>query len=159
MHVQSVPEILNSFGNCSSCWMVTELEQFQPSTKRKLYNCLWWTKGTHSQSFLFLSQLFQHYCFTSVIWGRKFLCTRSSHRSSRALLFWAGVSENLDIKKASGPDGFCDERKAHTLDHFFHSCFKTTVSALSSEEGSSCALDLATGHQKLYCSEQEFLKT
>ena len=27
------------------------------------------------------------------------------------------------------------------------------------EEGSSCALDLATGHQKLYCSEQEFLKT
>ena len=123
-------EILTSFGNCSSCWMVTELEQFQSSTKRKLYNCLWWTKGTHSQSFL--SQLFQNYCFTSVIWGRKFLCTGSSLRSSIALLFWAGVFENLDIKKASGPDGLynCDEEKAHTLNHFFHSCFKTTVSDL-----------------------------
>jgi len=53
----------------------------------------------------------------------------------------------------------CNEGKAHTLNHFFHSCFKTTVSALSPEEGSSCALDVATGHQKLYCSEQEFLKT
>ena len=70
-----------------------------------LYNCLWWMKGTHSQSFL--SQLFQHHCFTSVIWGRKFLClcTGSSHMSSKALLFWAGVFENLNIKKASGPDG------------------------------------------------------
>ena len=96
-------EILTSFGNCSSCWMVTELQQFQWSTKRKLHNYLWWTKGTHSQSFL--SQLFQNYCFTSVIWGRKFLCSGSSHRSSKALLFWAGVFENLDIKKTSVPDG------------------------------------------------------
>jgi len=31
-------ETLNSFGNCSSCWMVMELQQFQSSTKRKLYN-------------------------------------------------------------------------------------------------------------------------
>ena len=41
---------------------------------------------------------------------------------------------------------------------FFHSCFNTTVSLLSSEERSSYALDPATGPQELYCSEQEFFK-
>jgi len=54
-------EILNSFGNCSSCWMVTDLQQFQSSTKLFVMNERH-TLSIISFSFTTVSTLLFHLC-------------------------------------------------------------------------------------------------